>query len=229
MKTIYKTAGYAAWLQLIVIFGAIIASFVFGNKPPDTKEFFALIEQGKLPVLIQDDFIYVILIALYLLTFPGLYFALRKQNHAVVLYACLFTFIAATLAFSSNTAFSMMYLADQYMSAESPELQAQYLAAGEALIAGNMWNSTAAYMAGMLLQGGGVMISLVMLRSGDFFRITAIAGILGNGLDLIQHLAAPFYPAIHDPVIMLAGPFYLLWFTLTGWNLLKLARNTIST
>lgn len=226
MKTLYKTAGYAFWVKLIVIIAAITASFVFGARPSEIIEFFGWIERGKVLILILDDFIYVILIALYLLTFPGLYFALKKQNHAMVMYACLFTFVAATLAFSSNTAFSMMYLADHYRTAESPEMQARYLAAGEALMAGNMWNSTAAYMAGLFLQGGGVLISLAMLRSGDFFRLTAIAGILGNGLDLIQHLIAPFYPAVHEPLIAIAGPFYLLWFLFAGRNMLKLAKNS---
>ncbi len=225
MNAIYKTAGYAFWLKLIVILVAITATLIFGSRPTDARAFFELIERSKLLILIQDDFLYVILIAIYLLSFPGLYFALRKQNHAFVLYSCLFTFIAATLVFSSNTAFSMMYLAEHYRAASTAELQLQFITAGEGLIAGNMWNSTAAYIGGFFLQGGGVLISLVMLRSKDFFRITAIAGIVGNGLDLIQHLIVPFYPQIHDPVITIAGPFYLLWFLLAGWNLLKLARN----
>lgn len=226
MKSFYKTAGIASWLQLLVILSSIVVLSALGKKPDSPIGFFELIQHGKLMILLHDDFIFVILIALYLLTFPGLYFALRKHNHSIVFYSCLFTFVAVVLAFSSNSAFSLMHLADQYRAAETPEMQSQYIAAGEALIAGNMWNSTAAYMAGLLLQGAGVMISIVMLLSKDFLRITAIAGIAANGTDLIQHLIAPFYPAIHEPVIMIAGPAYLLWFLFMGWDLLKLARRT---
>jgi hypothetical protein len=226
MKTFIKTAGIASWLQLATILSSIVIFLIIGSKPDTPRGFFELIQQGKLMILLHDDFIFVILIALYLLTFPGLYLALRKHNHPVVLYSCLFTFVAVVLAFSSNSAFSLMYLADQYKAAESPEMQAQYLAAGNALIAGNMWNSTAGYMAGILLQGAGVMISIVMLSSKDFLRITAIAGIAANGTDLIQHLVAPFYPAIHEPVIMVAGPAYILWFFFMGWDLIKLAAKT---
>ncbi len=38
--------------------------------------------------------------------------------------------------------------------------------------------------------GGGVIISLVMLRSRDFSKVTAIAGLLGNTLDLTKFLGS---------------------------------------
>ena len=82
------------------------------------------------------------------------------------------------------------------MAAVSDAQRTQLVAAGQAIIASDMWNGTAAYMGGILLQGSGVMISVIMLRSREFSKVTAIAGSLGNALDLTQHLLHPFAPSL---------------------------------
>ena len=87
-----------------------------------------------------------------------------------------------------------------------------------------MWNSTAGFIAGILLQGAGVLISVVMLRGKTFSKVTAYAGILANGFDLTQHLMRPFLPSIASILLMIGGPFYLLWFPLLGRDLFRLGR-----
>jgi hypothetical protein len=99
------------------------------------------------------------------------------------------------------------------------------LGAGEAVLASGMWNSSAAYISGILLQGAGVIISLVMLRSKDFHKVTAYAGLLGNGLDLIQHVLHPFAPSISETIQMVMGLFYIIWYPMLAWDFFKLARN----
>jgi hypothetical protein len=80
-------------------------------------------------------------------------------------------------------------------------------------------------MSGILLQGGGVMISLVMLRSRDFSKVTAIAGLIGNALDLIQHVLAPFTPSLSATIQKMMGPFYLVWFPMLARDLFRLSRS----
>jgi hypothetical protein len=50
------------------------------------------------------------------------------------------------------------------------------------------------FAGGILLQGAGVIISVIMLHSEGFSKVTAYAGLIGNGLDLIQHVLYPFAP-----------------------------------
>lgn len=80
------------------------------------------------------------------------------------------------------------------------------------------------YMAGMLLQGAGVMISVIMLRREDFRKVTAYAGLLGNGLDLFQHILHPVAPIIMDVIGPIMGIFYIVWFPMLAWDLFRLAR-----
>ena len=65
---------------------------------------------------------------------------------------------------------------------------------------------------------------VVMLRGKTFGKVTAYAGILANGFDLTQHLMHPFLPSIASILLMIGGPFYLLWFPLLGRDLFKLGR-----
>ena len=116
-------------------------------------------------------------------------------------------------------------LSDRYAAATTDVQRSQLLAAGEAIIASEMWNSTAGFMAGILLQGSGVFISIVMLRSKMFSKWTVYAGILANGFDLVQHIIHPFVPSISAIILMIAGPFYLIWLPLIGRDLLRLGQS----
>jgi hypothetical protein len=62
-----------------------------------------------------------------------------------------------------------------------------------------------------------------MLRSTDFSKVTAISGLVGNALDLVQHLLHPFAPSISTPIQMFMGIFYLVWFPLLMRDLFRLA------
>jgi hypothetical protein len=106
--------------------------------------------------------------------------------------------------------------------------RAQLIAAGEAIMASDMWNSTAAYMGGILLQGSGIMISVIMLRSKDFSKVTAYSGLLGNGLDFVQHVLHIFVPSVSSVIAMFMGVFYFVWFPMLAWDLFKLARSNPS-
>jgi hypothetical protein len=141
--------------------------------------------------------------------------------------ATLFTLIAVTLSFANESTFSLLRLGDNYVSASSEAHRAQLLAAGEAVIASDMWSGTSAYMTGILLQGAGVVISIIMLRSQDFSKVTAYAGLLGNGFDLVQHILHPFAPSISAFIMMFMGLFYFVWFPMLARDFFKIRRNSL--
>ena len=225
-KSLYTVGGVAALLQLAAVLAMIAIIPSLGARPTSVQEYFTVYGSSKLVGILRDDFTSLFLVAMYLGTFPALYFALRRVNAAYTTLATLFTFMAVGTCFATHSGFSLMHLSDQYALASTGAQRAQLLAAGEAVLATDMWNSSGAYVSGILLQGSGVMISIIMLRSKDFSRLTAWAGILGNAFDLTQHVLHPFLPAVSASVMMLMGPFYLLWFPLLARDLFKLGRNT---
>jgi hypothetical protein len=222
LKCLYFTGGIAALLQLASIIAFTVLMTTLGPKPTSAEEYFTIQQSSRLASVLRGDFLLLILIGLYLLTFSALYAALRQVNPIFTALATLFTFIAVTLTFANEPTFSLLYLGDQYAGATTEAQRAQFLAAGEAVIASDMWNSSGAYMSGILLQGAGVIISVIMLGSKDFSKVTAWSGLLGNGLDLAQHILHPLAPSVSATISMIMGPFYLVWFTMLGRDLLRL-------
>jgi hypothetical protein len=93
-------------------------------------------------------------------------------------------------------------------------LRAQFLTAGEAILAADMRRGTGPLIGGMLLQSAAVLVSVVMLRGNVFGKPTAYVGIATHGLDLAHIVAGLLLPAAGIVLMAVAGPLYLIWFPL---------------
>lgn len=224
LKSLYTIGGMAALLQLVVILGYSVALGLLGPKPTSAEEYFIIQQSSRLESVLRGDFLLLILIGLYLGTFPAMYAALRRIDPVYTALATLFTIMAVAGTFATESTFALLHLGEQFAVATTEVARGQFLAAGEAVIAADMWHSSAAYMGGILLQGAGVMISLIMRRSRDFSKVTAYSGLLGNGLDLVQHVLHPFLPGVSAVIQMVMGLFYFVWYPMLGRDLLRLGR-----
>ncbi len=224
MKNLFQIGWVSAIAQLVVIVGGIIVMAGLGSKPDSAAEFYAVYQTSPIQMVLRGDVYNLILIGLYLGTFPALYIALRRINPVASAFATLFTIVTVVLCFATEPTFSLLHLAEKFAAAGSEAARAQLLAAGEAVIATDMWNSSAAYMSGILLQGAGVIISVVMLRSPHFSKLTAYSGLLANGIDLFQHVVHPFWPQVGEVLGMVFGLFYVVWFVMLARDFVRLAK-----
>jgi hypothetical protein len=110
------------------------------------------------------------------------------------------------------------------------------VAAGQALLAINRFGSpgghpgAAGYMSLLLVAIAGMIISMVMLRSTMFSRVTAYVGVLANALDLAYCVAYIFMPGIDSGILAIsfipaAGLFLMIWHILVGWRLYQLGNS----
>jgi len=159
---------------------------------------------------------------LYYLLFLGLYAALRRTDRANATLSTALAFAGLTLVLATPTALSMIQLSDKYAAATSEAARMQWQAAGEAVMATDIWHGTGAILGGVLLQAGAVLISFVMLRGGVFSRATAYLGIVMHGLDLLHIVSGLFVPVSGVVLLAIAGPFYPVWFFMVGRRLLQL-------
>lgn len=224
-KSLYTIGGIAAILQLVAILSYVVVTATLGPKPASAEEYFVIHQASGLASVLRGDLLLVILISLYLGTFPALYVALRGVSPVYAGLATVLTLIGVAGAFANESTFSLFHLGEKFIAA-TEEQRSQLIAAGEAVIASDMWNGTAAYMGGILLQGSGVMISLIMLRSRDFHKVTAWSGLLGNAFDLTQHIIHPFLPSAAVSIQMFMGLFYFVWFPMLAWDFFRLARRS---
>jgi hypothetical protein len=69
----------------------------------------------------------------------------------------------------------------------------------------------------------GLIISIIMLRSGVFGKATAYVGIVANGLRLGYFVSLAIAPALIALPIAGAAPFRVLWYILIAVGLFRLA------
>ena len=223
-KGLYIIGAIGALTQLAAILTLLVVQASLGATPDGPEAYFALYQQSPLMMMLRSDVLLLFLLGGYLGVFPALYVALKRFSPVAVFYATLLTILTVVGFFVTESSFSLYHLAGQYASATSEALRAQLIAAGHAVIAANHWNSSGAYMGGIMAQGSGVIISLVMLRSRDFSKVTAISGLVGNAFDLVQHLLHPFAPSIAAPIQMFMGIFYFVWFPMLARDFFRLAK-----
>ncbi len=217
----YRAAAVAAFAQLGIIFTFFLTGF-----PPDTAaEVFALYQDQPLTRLTHNEFGTLALIALYLVTAIAVWGALRRAHGPWAAVATAGILVAVGATFAVHSGHSLIGLAERHAAATSTEERAALIAAGEAVIAGDLWHSTAGFTCGILLQGGSVLIGVLMLRSSPFSRWTAWLCILANAMDLCQHLLHAVAPGVASVIQMTMGVFYIPFFPLLGRDLWRLARS----
>ena len=221
-QTIYKIGSFAAFAQLFVILAYAIIGFTVGPRLQSAHEIYSAFQTEPIQTFLRGDLLLVILVGLYLFTFPSLYFALRDRAPATSILTLLLTIIAVIISFTGESTFALWHLFKKYEIATTNIERNSILAAGEAILSNGWWNSSASYIVGIFLQGSGIIFSIVMIKSPKFSKITAISGLLANSFDLIQHILEPFMPGTQALLSPIMGPFYLIWFPMLGFNIKRL-------
>ncbi len=219
-----QMGGVVAWIQLGLLLLTIGLGLAVGWLPATAAEHYSALQNDGLAGLLRLDFATLAMIALFPLVAVAIFAAFRQSRPAYALLAMLLILIGTLLALSNESAFAMIHLSKLHAAASSAAQQDLLLAAGEAVLAANMWNSSAGFLAGIFMQGGFVFISLVMLRSKEFSKGTAYTGLLSNGLDLLHVFVALFAPGLAAALLSIGGVFYLFWFVLLGYDLVKIGR-----
>ena len=220
-----QLGGIVAWIQLACMLVMLVVMSIIGGEPTTATEYFQALNHDGLGGLLRLDFATLILMSLFPFMAIGIFAAFRNSRPAYGLLTMILVLMGTLLGLANHSAFSMMHLSKLYAAAATPAQQAQLLMAGEAVIASDMWNTTAGFLAGIFMQGGFVFISFVMLRSPGFSKWTAYTGILSNGLDFLHVFIMLFAPALAAIVLAMGGVFYLIWFPLLGWDLIRLGKN----
>jgi hypothetical protein len=130
--------------------------------------------------------------------------------------------ISISLFLVSNQALGMLHLNTQYEIATSEVQRALYLSAGEALmvnIQGMGW-----HLSLFLIYLSGLILSLAMLHSGVFNKVTAWSGVLANSFGLLLFPTLLLTPSLIWLPPSLSAPFRVIWYILISVKLIQLAK-----
>jgi len=226
-KLLCRMGGVAGFLFLVYCLATMVQMAVLGGPPASVEDAFRMLQQNRFVGLLRLDFPTVVVLPLYYLVFFGLFAALKDTDRTHAAIGTALVFLGVTLVLAMPTALPLIALSDKYATATSEAMKARYLAAGEAVLATDIWHGTGAYMGGIFVQSGAVWISVVMLR-GIFSKVTAYVGIVTHGLDLVHIVFAPFMPKVSAIFMIIAGLGYPLWLFLVGRRLLQLGKTEYS-
>jgi len=211
---------------ILIVYSLITMLIMVGiGTPPDTiEECFSMLNENKLNGLLRLDILTVFAMPLNYILFYSIYLALKDSNKELVSISAIFVFAGLTLFLATPSVFSYLHLSDKYAAATTETEKNQLIAAGQAILASDMWHGTGAKIGGILMQSGALMISLIMLKGKVFNKPTAYAGIFTYGLDLAHIIIGFFLPAVGVILLAIAGLLYLLWFPLIAICLFRLRK-----
>jgi len=221
---IYRTGGIAAWILLAYSLATLVQMVVFGGQPASAQEAFDMLAENRLVGLIRLDLLLILIMPLYYLFFLAFYRALKKTHPSASAVAALLGCAGLTLVLATPSVFSWLSLSDKFAAAAGDAQKAQFLAAGEAILASDMWHGSGAFVGGVMMQVCTTLVSIIMLGSKAFSRSTAWVGIVTHGLDLLHILVGLFLPTVGVIMMFIAGPLYLVWFPLLARDFSRLAR-----
>ena len=223
-KNLYKLGGWIALFFILYSLITMISLIVIGGQPKSALEGFAILQENRLTGILRLDILTVFIMPFYYLLFLGLYIALTKSNPTTAIISLVFGFAGVTLFLATPSVFSWLALSDRYAASSGEAERTLLLAAGEAILASDMWHGTGALMGGILMQIATTLISITMLKSAAFAKSTAYVGIVTHGLDLLHLLVGLLIPAGGVILMMIAGPLYLIWFPLLARDFFRLGK-----
>jgi hypothetical protein len=155
--------------------------------PPETVEgWFQLYHENWLLGLIHMDLLFAIDNVIIVMMYLSFYFTLRQSNRSLMTIAIVLGLLGIASYFSSNTAFEMLSVSNQYYNAPVVE-QSIYLAVGQMLV--ESWTGTA-FLVYYVLNGITLLIiSGVMYRSTIYSKRMATVGLIAGIFMIIPSTA----------------------------------------
>lgn len=223
-KSLYRLGGVAP-LVTIVFYLTQVLIMITGREPypVTTQDWFLLFQHRKILALFYINALDSFSIAILGVMFLALYIALRQANQSYMLIATFFALIGIPVFIVPRVAtLAVIPLSEQYAAAAGEAQRSQLLAAGDAL--GALGTATTQTIGFFFIAVAVLIISLIMLRSTTFGKLTAYLGILASVITFIDDLSTIIAPSIADILLGIGGLIWIIWWILISRRLLQLGR-----
>jgi Domain of unknown function (DUF4386) len=216
-KPLYRVGGAAA-LLVVVLYVIQIIVLVVSPPPGTVVGYFTLFHKNAFLGLLDLDLLSIADYALFVPMFLALYVVLRRVSPSFMAIATALGLVGIATYFASNTAFEMLSLSSQYAAATTDAQRSLFVAGGATMLA--IYQGTAFDVSYALLAVAPLIISVVMLRSTIFGKVTAYVGIVANVLAV-----GLFVPAIGVFLSLVSVVGLLIWYILIARRLFILAQS----
>jgi hypothetical protein len=225
-QSLFKLGGVSALMVVVLTLGEIVG-FAFFPQPVAVLDWFKLFQSNWVIGLLDFWGLEVPMYAMFAIVFLALSAALRKGNESRMAIALTLALLGIGVFFATNNPFSMLSLSNQYAAATTDAQRSTFLAAGQAVLTNTNQRAVGGFNTGLfLVSAAGLLVSVVMLRSKTFSRLTAYMGIAANVLVLADYVreALTSSPVVALLVILPSAILLMIWFVLVGRRLSQLGR-----
>ncbi len=227
--SLYKLGSAAALLIVLTALLEIIITFLPGGyASADTvSDWFALFQNNWFLGLRNLGLLNIVMTLLGIPMFFALYTAHRNVDQSFATLALIISLLGVAVFYATNRAFPMLELSHQYALATTDAQRAMLSAAGQAMLSVGESHTPGTFIGFFLSEVAGILMSIVMLRSKVFNRLSGSIGILGFSLLLIFDICSSFVPAFSDIVLIFAmggGLLSMAWYILIARRLFQLAN-----
>lgn len=217
-QALYRVGGTAAFLMPVII---IIQMIAFISAPPPyggtAVDWFNIFQNNKLIGLIDFELLMVIYTLLSIVVSVALYRILRNVNPYMTTLYIVLSVIGVACFIAARPAFEMLHLSNGYAAAITEAERAVFVAAGEAKLAA--FDGMAFHTSYLLGSLGGLLISLVMLKTSIFSKATAYVRIASSICDLGLYL-----PVIGIYISIFSVLFLFVWNIMIARTLFRLGK-----
>jgi hypothetical protein len=209
--------GAAAALASAVLIPIQVAVFMIWPPPLDgtADDWFTLLRHDRLAGMVDLDLLLAVDNALLVPLLLALYVVLRRVHESAMTLAVVLGLVGAVMYLASNPAIQMARLSDRYAAATTDPERAATRAAGEAVLA--VWQGSGFHAAYLLGSVAGLVIGIVMLRSGVFSRTAGWLAILANGVGL-----GLYVPTVGVYISVFSVVFLEVWYLLVARRLVQI-------
>jgi hypothetical protein len=194
-------------------------------------DWFILFQQNWFMGLRNLGLLNIFFNALAILTYFALYAAHRENPHQpYAALAMIISFLGIGVFLATNRAFPMLALSKQYEAATIDVQRTVLEAAGQSMLSVGQSHTPGTFLGFFLSEVAGFVISIVMLQSNIFGKVTAYAGILGFGILSVFEFFSSFIAGLSDAAMILAmigGLSSMAWYILIARKLFQLGQNPL--
>ena len=217
-KPLFNLGGVSALMMVGIIIAQMI---VFMSAPPPyegvASAWFALFQNNKIIGLINFELLMIVYVFLSIPITLSLYVLLRRVSPSFTTLYVVLSLIGIMSFIVARPAFEMLFLSNGYAAATTDAERAVYLSAGETLLA--VFHGTAFQVSYVLGSLGGLIISIVMLKTDVFSKTTAYLRIASSVFDF-----GLYVPAVGMYISIFSVLFLLIWDILVAQRLFQLGR-----
>jgi hypothetical protein len=195
-RNLYKTGGWVAINFLIYSLTTMAVMLGLFAPPSNARDTLNILGQNMWVGLLRLDALTTVVMPFFYFLFLSLFIALRKKHPVVSIMTLLLGCACLTLFLAAPSFVSWLVFNDKFATATTEPQKTLLLAADETILATDLWHSSSAFVGGLLLHTSTLLISLMMLRSKNFSKLSAWTGAATHSLDLVRVLFNYILPSL---------------------------------